>query len=639
MHIGTVYKINSKGERRPYFRLVESYRNSCGQPRTCTLCILGYLEELPELRQHVLLCRCIEDLAYHGQHPMSGEEVIDRLTYELYEKMVRNGRLAEVKDSLGNYRDEMVKNGFENVNLSTIKNTSAREVGAERVCLETLRRLGIEIFLRKKGWKDNDVSLAMMQIASRAIYPVSELKTVAYMKENSAMCELLDIDPESFNHRHLYRSALRLYELHEELEDWLHSRVCTLFDIKDEILLFDLTNTYFEGRMEGSHIAKYGRSKEKRSDCKIVVLAAVVNTEGLLVRTRIFEGNASDCSTMQEIIASLANEQLSQGKDKKDITVVMDAGISTKENLQYLDENGYNYITVARGSTLKYKSMGNPTKEVRDNKKQVIKLERVSVEGDESHFLLVDSKAKTLKERSMYDRACQEYEDGLKTIAEGVRKKGGTKKLDKVYERLGRLKERCHAVAQYYEVSEEHDNNNTVISLTWFKKPEKSLSSESKHGKYVLRTNMDMQDEVNIWEFYNVIRVVESTFRCLKSDLDLRPVYHKGDDGTKAHLHLAILAYWVVSTVQYQLRQQNVHTDWRDIVRILSTHKVVSTQMQRKEKSDVKIRQCTEPGEKVQTIYRMLDINGIPIRRKKYVVHPKDDSKKISTEIHEVKSG
>lgn len=180
--------------------------------------------------------------------------------------------------------------------------------------------------------------------------------------------------------------------------------------------------------------------------------------------------------------------------------------------------------------------------------------------------------------------------------------------LDKVYERLGRLKERCRAVAQYYEVSEEHDGNNTVISFTWFNKPEKSLSSESKHGKYVLRTNMDMQDEVNIWEFYNVIRVVESTFRCLKTDLDLIPVYHKGDHGTKAHLHLAILAYWVVSVVQYQLRQQNVHTGWRDIVRILSTHKMVSTEMQRKEKSDVKIRQCTEPAEKVQTIYTMLDI-------------------------------
>ena len=162
MHIGTVYKINSKGERRPYFRLVESYRCSCGHPRTCTLCILGYLEELPKLRQHVLLCRRIEELPYHGQRPMSGDEVIDRLTYEFYEKMVRNGRLAEVKDSLHEYRDELSKKGFENVNLSTIKNTSAREIGAEHVCLETLRRSGIERFLQKKGWKDNDVSLAMM---------------------------------------------------------------------------------------------------------------------------------------------------------------------------------------------------------------------------------------------------------------------------------------------------------------------------------------------------------------------------------------------------------------------------------------------------------------------------------------------
>lgn len=639
MHIGTVYKVNSKGERKAYYRLEESYRNSCGQPRTRRFCVLGYLEELPILKQHMLLLSCIEQLAYHGQRPMSGDETVDRLTYEFYEKMVRNGRLAEVKEAMREYREELARKGFEKVNLSMMKNTDAREIGAEHVCLETLRRLGVDKFLAGKGWTPAEISLAMMQIASRAIYPVSELRTVKYMRENSALCELLGIDPMSFNHRHLHKSANRLYELHTELEDWLHNRVCTLFDIKDEILLFDLTNTYFEGRMERSELAKYGRSKEKRRDCKLVVLAAIVNTEGLLVRTRILEGNASDCSTMKSVMDSLAREQLRFGKENKDITVVMDAGISTEENIRYLEENGNKYITVTRSSTVKCTSMGMPTKEVTDNKGQIIRLERVAVGEDRTHYLLVDSKAKTLKERSMYKRACQEYEEGLKVIADGIIKRGGTKKLEKVYERLGRLKGHCSAVNRGYEVQVLHDDKNIVTAFTWRKLPEKSLGSETKHGKYVLRTNMDIEDEVNVWEFYNVIRVVESTFRCLKTDLELRPVYHKGDQGTKSHLHLAVLAYWIVSTVQYQLKRHDVHTEWKEVIRILNTHKIVSTEVSREEKGEVKIRQCTEPGESVRALYQFLNIQEIPLKKRKFVVHPEENLKKTDIENQENGSG
>jgi len=140
MHIGTVFKTNSKGEKRHYFRLEESYRNKDGQPRTQRLCVLGYLEELPTIAQRTLLRKCIEDLAYHGQRPMSGDATINRLTYLYYGKMVDNGRLAEVKGAMHEYREAMAKAGLEMVNLSTITHTDIRETGAEHVCLETVRR-------------------------------------------------------------------------------------------------------------------------------------------------------------------------------------------------------------------------------------------------------------------------------------------------------------------------------------------------------------------------------------------------------------------------------------------------------------------------------------------------------------------
>lgn len=622
MHMTTVYKTDSQGVKRNYYRLCESYRTSLGQPRKRMLCALGYLDELPELGQRMLLVRCIEDLSYRGQRPMSGNEVIDNLTYHYYDRIVSNGKLSEIKGLMDEYRKELERRGIEKVNLSTLKNLNPREIGAEHICASTLRRLGVSEFLQSKGWSPEDSLFALLQIASRAIYPVSELKTVSYLRENSCLCELMGVDPSSVSHHRLYRSARRLYDLHESLEDHLHERVCSLFDLKDEVLLFDLTNTYFEGRMQGSRLARFGRSKEKRSDCRLVVLAAVVNAQGMLVRTRIFEGNRSDCTTLKEIIDSLVDEQIRRGKRKEEITVVMDAGISTKENINYLKENHYHFITVARSAGLKYRSAGEGVQQVEDNKKQIIRLEKVLVEGSQDTFLLVDSNAKTLKERGMYERSCQYFEEGLAAIANGIQKKGGTKKLDKVCERLGRLKAECPAVWKDYCIEYNHDKNNIVTNFHWKHAPNRSICSESKHGKYVLHTNLDETDEKNIWNFYNVIREVESTFRCLKTDLDIRPVYHKSDDGAKAHLNLAVLAYWIVSTARYQLKQAGILHSWSEILRIVHTHKVVSTRVEKEEGTQVEIRQCTEPNERVREIYQALNLICEPVKRRKFVVHP-----------------
>lgn len=628
MHMTTVYKTDCQGVKRNYYRLCESYRTSLGQPRKRMLCALGYLDELPELKQRVILVKCIEDLAYRSQRPMSGDDVIDRLTYHYYERIVSNGKLSEIKGLMEEYHRELERRGIEKVNLSTLKNIDPREIGAEHICASTLRRLGVSEFLQSKGWDAEDTRFALLQIASRAIYPVSELKTASFLRENSGLCELMGVNPLSVNHHRLYQSAHRLYELHESLEDHLHERVCSLFDLKDEVLLFDLSNTYFEGRMQGSKLARFGRSKEKRSDCRLVVLAAVVNAQGMLVRTRIFEGNRSDCSTLKEIIDSLVNEQIRRGKSKDEITVVMDAGISTRENIKYLKENHYRFITVAHSSGLKYRSAGQGVQQVEDNKKQVIRLEKVLVEGSQDTFLLVDSNAKTLKERSMYERSCQYFEEGLAAIANGIQKKGGTKKLDKVCERLGRLKAECPAVWKDYSIGYTHNEKNIVTSFNWKHEPERSLCRESKHGKYVLYTNLDESDEKNIWNFYNVIREVEATFRCLKTDLDIRPVYHKSDDGAKAHLNLAVLAYWIVSTTRYQLKQVGIHHLWSEIIRIVHTHKLVSTKVEKEDGTLVEIRQCTEPNERVQEIYQVLNIAAEPIRRRKFVVHPEQPPNK-----------
>ena len=233
------------------------------------------------------------------------------------------------------------------------------------------------------------------------------------------------MDPAGITKDTLYGSARRLYDVRRDLEDYLHNRVCSMFNMDEKIYLFDLTNTYFEGRMENSEICRFGRSKEKRSDCRIVGLGAVVNTDGMLVRTEIFEGNRQDVTTLEEVIGSLG-----KGVGDKKRVVVIDAGFNSESNIKWLVDNGYDYITVMRPTGVRYTESGNAV-EVEDSKHQPIRLRRVEAEGGTGNCLLVDSDAKAAKERGMYDKATQRVEEELARIKKGIEGKG-VKNRDKI---------------------------------------------------------------------------------------------------------------------------------------------------------------------------------------------------------------
>ncbi len=262
------------------------------------------------------------------------------------------------------------------VKLDTLTQHEARIIGCENLCNSTMRLLDIRKYLNSKGWKREETNLALMQIIARAIYPYSELKTVRYLRENTALAEMFGIPKEKITKDALYKSARRLYEEHRGLEDWLHDRVCSMFGIEEKILLFDITNSYFEGKTEDSELCQYGRSKEKRDDCKIVVLAAVVNTEGLLVRTMIYEGNRHDSTTVEEVVGSLAKTTSTEAKR----IVVMDAGFYSKSNVNWLRANGFDYITVLPSGNSKFEPAGSDVIEHADNKGQQIRLQTGKVD-------------------------------------------------------------------------------------------------------------------------------------------------------------------------------------------------------------------------------------------------------------------
>ena len=261
---------------------------------------------------------------------------------------------------------------------------------------------------------------------------------------------------------------------------------------------------------------------------------------------------------------------------------------------------------------------------------------KVEMDGESVRALMVDSDAKGAKERSMYDQACKRYEEGLEAIKKGILTKGGTKKRDAVNKRLGKLDKQYGAIRLSYNETFTYEGtgkNEVATSMTWECREDKAAQRRKFYGKYVLLTSLDESQELNIWKFYNVIRTVEETFHVLKTDLDIRPVYHKSDNGIKSHLNLAILAYWVVSVTKCRLKlKKHENVRWDEIMRIASTQVVVTAKVETVDGQVISIRQSTEAESKLSAIYDLLYINPKPFRKRKSMLHPNQTSKKTDIE-------
>lgn len=612
MFVKPLVKYNKTTKQRyNIYQLCESFRLG-GSVKHRVIMGLGKLDELPKEEQIKLLGKRIEELLLGQYSRLSlghADEKVEKLACYYYGEIKKKHR----------YDFEENEKDWQTVDLSSLKNKDGREIGAEWLCKQAFDQLGIADFLQNKGWTDEHISLASTHIISRTVYPASELKTVSFIKENSAICEITGFNKDKITKDKLYKISHDIYSVKDELENYLSKRTNELFDLDDKIILYDLTNTYFEGRMKNSKLAKFGRSKEKRKDARLIVLAVVINREGFLKYSNIFEGNMTDSKTLETIVNALSKQ--TSFSDRKPI-VVLDAGIATDDNLKMLKSRQYDYMCVSRSNLKEYRADTNSFPiEIKDKRNQPIELMKVRVhEGNSDKYLWVKSKTKALKENSMNGLLSQRFEEGIQSIGEGVSKKGGTKKFDKVYERIGRLKQKYPSVHKYYDIIVKDNGNGIVTAVSCNHK--QGVDSDKNAGIYFLRTTLDENDEQTLWSIYNIIREIEYTFRVLKTDLDLRPIYHKTDDAAIAHLHLGILAYWLVATIRYQLKQKQCNHDWREIVRIMNTQKCVTTTVENIQGQIVSVRQCTEPTQKVKLIYNLMNYKTVPFYRKKSVVIP-----------------
>ncbi|MBU0559722.1 MAG: transposase, partial [Bacteroidetes bacterium] len=277
------------------------------------------------------------------------------------------------------------------------------------------------------------------------------------------------------------------------------------------------------------------------------------------------------------------------------------------------------YLCVTRSKLKDYivsQSKEDGLIEVFDNRGQKIEIQTVDQQGESDIFLYVRSHAKALKEASINAHFSQHFEEELKNMESSLHKKGGTKKIEKVYERLGRIKERYPAANKHYKI-EILSDGELATAITW---KHIEATPNPTDGVYFLRSSKTELSENDIWDIYNTLTQIEATFRILKTDLNLRPVFHKSDDHSDSHIYLGVVAYMVVAAIRYQLKQSNIIHDWKNIVRIMNTQKMVVSTVKDNNDQLLMIKKCSKPLPKVLEIYQALNLKQAPFKMKKYVL-------------------
>lgn len=635
MYLHPTYRRGKQGVRYAYWRLCDSYRDFAGVICRRDLINVGRLDDFTQEDINAVAKIVTEKSKGMSDSMFAGElyaEKVLALAGDLYSQLIAKqlidlpGSAARSEHSIENLRQQHEHRFI--ARISTLKHTDVREIGAEHLCHETIKKLRISEFLQRQGFTEEQAALAVTQIAVRATHPASELATAKWIRNNSDICRLTGYNMDKVTKDKLYKSAIRLYDVRGELMSHLSSWTKELFDYDDNLILYDLTNTYAEGCYDDSRVWDYGRSKEKRHDCKLIVLALVVNSHGFPKHYQLFDGRMTDTDSLQKIIGSLDEQMKSLGVSP---IVVMDAGISTDDNLAMLKKKGYKYLCVSRSGSKVYDTIeGEGKQQLEDNRGQSLEIQRVKVshKADKDGnlpasatdtYYWVRSEAKAAKENGMYDQFTKRFLTEIEKIKASLTKKHGTKKTDKVMERLGRAKQKYPSVASHYDYTYTEEGG-IVTSLECTLK--EGYDFNEKAGVYFLQTNLDDKDSkdgITVWKIYNILKEVESSFRCMKTDLDLRPVYHKSDVACLAHLHLGILAYWVVTSIRYQLRQKGFNKTWSQILDIMLTRKSVTSEAKNLQDEPIHIEQCSEATPDVAEIYDKVCISNEPYKPKKSV--------------------
>jgi transposase len=597
------------------FKLVESFRTERG-PRQRTVLNLGVDFQLPEPQWKDLANR-IEEIITRQEPIFTYAPEVERLARKYVRRIIKQGGSDAVylirAGKSATDRESEYSPDYQVVDVNSTENEEPRSVGAEHVVLETIRELGLDEKLSEMGfsrpWKD----VAIGVLAGRLINPCSELSTHWWLRYKSAIDELMGTDFSLVPQDRVYRVSDKLLKGRDELEDYLSCKERTLFNLRETIVLYDLTNTFLEGTGKLNKKARFGVSKEKRYDCPLVTLGLVLDGDGFPKRSRVFEGNVSEGKTLEKMILGLEKGALLTIKP----IIIVDAGIATEDNLEWLRDNHYDYLAVSRRRKRSIpEALASRMVTVKEDKQSLVRAVLESDEKTKEVEVWCHSIQKEKKEEGIKNLFRQRFEAGLKKIEAGLTKKNGTKGYEKVIERIGRLKERYSRTARHFEIAVQKNDKDRVTSLSWSLKED----LENTDGVYCLRTNRQGLHEQELWDLYNTLRDVEDAFRCMKSELGFRPIRHHIERRSDGHLFITVLAYHILHAIRFKLRKRGVHDSWATIRERLSMHTRNTTTQKREDGKVIHIRKSSRAEPHQKAIYDALNIASTPGRLVKKIL-------------------
>jgi len=509
------------GKEHTYWSLVETVRTVDG-PRQKTLCYLGELNGSAQARW----LKTIEVFNEQGE----AEQL--KLFPADVEPPADDPQVARVL-----------------VNRVRLERT--RQFGAGFLGWELWKRLGLDVFF-EQAMDEEAAEVPWSRVAAvlainRLCAPGSELAVEQRWYPSTALDDLMEIEAGKINDTRLYRCLDRILPHKTKLEQHLKQRYGELFGAEFDVLLYDLTSTYVEGAAENNPMMGRGYSRDHRPDCEQMVIALIVNREGFPFSYETFDGNRADVSTMESILRMVERKY---GKARR--IWVMDRGIVSEENLAAIRKRGGQYL------------VGTPRRQMKrfeaellqDNWTQVrpdVEVKQIVIPQGEETYILCRTADRKEKEKAIRKRFSTHMESALEALKKSIAG-GRLKDRYKMERRLGRIQARHPQVNDLFEVTLR--DTPAGVRLLWEMKEDRQAWRDLREGAYMLRTNLQADSAEQMWSMYMQLTEAEASFRALKSELSIRPLFHQKEPRVKAHVLVAFLGYALWVTLKHLLQRR-----------------------------------------------------------------------------------
>src|SRR6266436_1823326 len=510
---------DGKGHR--YWSLVETVRTADG-PRQRRLCYLGELNSSAQARW----LKTVE--VFNEQ----GESTQLKLFPSEVEPPANDPQVARVL-------------------LNRVRLERSRQFGASFLGLELWKRLELDRFF-EQAVDDKTADVPWSRVAAvlainRLCAPGSELAIEERWYPSTALDDLLGIEEGKINDTRLYRCLDRILPHKTKLERHLKDRYGALFEAEFDVLLYDLTSTYVEGAAENNAMMRRGYSRDHRPDCEQMVIALIVNQEGFPYSYETFNGNRADVSTLETILRMVERKY---GKARR--IWIMDRGIVSEENLAAIRKRGGQYLVGTPRRQMK-RFEAELVKEDWTRVRPEVEVKRVAIPQGNETYILCRTAGRREKEKAIRERFCSRMEAALEALEKNIAS-GRLKDRYKMERRLGRIQARHPQVNDLFEVALR--DTPAGVRLVWEMQAERKAWRDLREGAYMLRTNLQADSAEQMWSMYMQLTEAEASFRALKSELSIRPLFHQKEERVKAHVLVAFLGYALWVTLKHLLQRR-----------------------------------------------------------------------------------